>query len=95
MCLREGHTYDEDQPPQTNDSILRMSEGVLSEDKAVGSCGGAGMTIHFGTLVLGALALFAAWVLWTLASGLLGITLGEMLLGAVLFALGFAMGRGR
>lgn len=56
----------------------------------------AGMTDTTATtlIVFGILA-FVAWIVWTLASGVLGITLGEMLLGSMLFALGYAMGRGK
>jgi hypothetical protein len=53
------------------------------------------MTIHLGTILLGAVILFAAWSLWALASGLLGITLGQLIVAGVIFGAGYMAGRGR
>jgi hypothetical protein len=39
-------------------------------------------------------AIVALWIIWTLASGILGITLGQMLFGAVLVYIGYLIGRG-
>jgi hypothetical protein len=47
-----------------------------------------------GFLILLGLFAFAIWFIWTLASGILGITLGQMLFGAVLVYIGYLIGRG-
>jgi hypothetical protein len=53
------------------------------------------MTIRFEHIVIALFFLFAAWALWTLASGILGVTLGQLLLFSVAVYLGFLLGRGR
>jgi hypothetical protein len=47
-----------------------------------------------GFIILLGIFGFAIWFIWTLASGILGITLGQMLFGAVLVYIGYLIGRG-
>jgi hypothetical protein len=47
-----------------------------------------------GFVVLIGISFFVGWAAWTIFSGILGVTLGQMLFGAVLVYIGYLIGRG-
>lgn len=51
------------------------------------------MPIQFTGLAGAALLLVLLFVIWWLASSILSITLGQILIGALLFAAGYTVGR--
>lgn len=46
-----------------------------------------------GAILLVTVLAIATWLIWTVLTGILSITLGQILLGLLIFGIGFAVGR--